>query len=413
MTMNASPSVYLNPRYQQGAISAAGFFPASELKSVKADIEQWPGYEATPLLPLPDLAAAHGVKSVLYKDEGGRFGLGSFKAIGGAYAVQRLVQQRVREQQGIDVSVSQILENDLGRTCGLVVACATDGNHGRSVAWAARLFGLPCHIYVHANVSPNRRAALQELGATVVAVPGVYDDAVNRASTDASTHGWTIVSDTSYPGYSEIPFNVMLGYTVMFDEILDQAPEPITHVFIQCGVGALPASICAYFAARSPATKLIVVEPERAACLLESARGGAIVNLDGDLATLMAGLACGCPSHLAWSVLREGAAAFMTAPEELAVRGLRMLAKRQPAIISGETGAAGLAGFLAASEGPQRDALGLNRDSVVLLIGTEGATDPDLYQTILKLPDDDVSGFCQSFLQRARRNALNQAASQK
>ncbi|XPG48606.1 diaminopropionate ammonia-lyase [Variovorax sp. KK3] len=402
--MTDPQSFHLNDRVQ-GA-HAASFFEPADLAMVQRDIASWPGYAPTPLVSLDDVARAAGVGSVLYKDEGGRFGLGSFKALGGSYAVQRLVAKNLREATGRDIPVDDIMAGKLGADCGLTVACATDGNHGRSVAWAAQLFGLPCFIYVHANVSLPRQRALEALGATVVRVDGVYDDAVRRADEDAKKNGWTVVSDTSYPGYTDIPADVMLGYTVMLDEILAQAPQPITHVFVQCGVGAMPAAVCAYLAAKSPATRTIVVEPERAACLLRSAQRGDIVNLEGDMATIMAGLACGHPSQLAWKVLHDKAFAFMTAPEELAVRGVRMLAKRAEPVVAGETGTAGLAGLLAtADDEALRRALQLDASSVVLLIGTEGATDPELYARLVALDDDDVPAFCSEFVKNAQQQA--------
>lgn len=402
--MAKTNSIFINKSPIPSA-HAAAFFSEDDLLRAKRDISAWPGYRSTPLISLGEVAERAKVRTVLYKDEGGRFGLGSFKALGGSYAVQRLVEQRVRTLHNRDVPVAEILGDQMGAATGLTVACATDGNHGRSVAWAAKLFGLKCFIYVHANVSVGRQEALEALGATVVRVPGVYDDAVARVAEDAESNGWTVVSDTSYPGYVDIPRDVMLGYTMMLDEILDEAPSPITHVFVQCGVGAMPAAVCAYFSLKSPSTHTVVVEPERAACLLESAKRGRIINLDGDLATIMAGLACGHPSELAWDVLSKGASAFMTAPELLALKAVRMLANRKPSVVAGETGVAGLAGFIAASESNERQALGLDANSVVLLIGTEGATDPDLYRKIVELQDEEVEGFCAQFIEGARRNA--------
>ena len=406
--MTKSHNIFVNINSDQKPVTA-NFFSENDLSRVKLDISSWPGYQATPLVSLSEIAGSEGVKAVLYKDEGGRFGLGSFKALGGSYAVQRLVEKQVSEELKRPVSVAEILHERLGAKTDLVVACATDGNHGRSVAWAAKLFGLKCFVYVHSNVSEPRQRALEALGAAVVRVPGVYDDAVAQVAADAEARGWTVVSDTSYPGYTTIPMDVMIGYTMMLDEILREAPSPVTHVFVQCGVGAMPAAVCAYFALKAPLIQTIVVEPERAACLLESAKRGHIVNLDGDLATVMAGLACGHPSQLAWDVLSKGASAFMTAPEELAIRAVRMLARRTPSVVAGETGASGLAGFLAASRSAEREALGLNEESVVLLIGTEGATDPLLYEKIVQLEDDQVKDFCNTFIAGAQRNAMSKS----
>lgn len=350
------------------------------------EIESWPGYEPTPLHGLTRLAEECGVASIDYKDEGGRFGLGSFKALGGAYAVRRLAAQA---------------ESDADLRA-MTVACATDGNHGRSVAWAASIFGLNAVIYIHSEVTEGRKQEIERFGARVERVSGVYDDAVRQARLDADRLGWTIVSDTSYPGYTEIPSLVMQGYSVMPAEMERQRDELPTHVFLQCGVGALPAALCAYYRAAhgENAPRIIVVEPDNAACLLASARAGKIINLEGDISTVMAGLACGHPSMLAWEILSRGAFAFMSLPDVEALRAMRLLASGStgaPTITAGETGAVGLAGFLFANtHADVRKRLGIGPTSRIMVIGTERDTDPQLYQRIMALRDEDVADFCES-----------------
>jgi diaminopropionate ammonia-lyase len=211
----------------------------------KDEIASWPGFAPTPLCTLSGLARAAGVGGLFYKDEASRFGLGSFKALGGAYAVFRLLRQQI----GSAVSAADLSSGRYAdRLAGITVTCATDGNHGRSVAWGARTFGCACKIYVHQTVSQGRCDAIAAYGAKIRRVAGTYDDAVRQAASDAAAQGWYVVSDTSYEGYTDIPRNVMQGYAVMVDEALRQLPDGVlpSHVFVQGGVGGLAASVCAH-----------------------------------------------------------------------------------------------------------------------------------------------------------------------
>ena len=371
-----------------------------EARSALREIEAWPGYRASPLVFLPGLASRVGVGSLAYQDESGRFGLRSFKALGGAYAVYRHLAREVAARTGgRDVSSEALAagaHRDLVST--MTVCCATDGNHGRSVAWGARTFGCNCVIYVHETVSEQRVAAIAAFGAKVVRNPGNYDEAVHRAARDAEANGWTVVSDTSYEGYTEIPRDVMHGYTVMADEALRaHAQQSVpTHIFIQGGVGGLAAAVCARFwweyGAQRP--RFVVVEPERAACLYESARAGRRVTLSGDIETVMAGLSCGEPSLLAWEILDPGADDFMTVPDDAATHVMRVLAGGvggDVPVVCGESAGAGLAGMLAAlADPPLAKALELTLDSRVLVFGTEGDTDPALYAEIVGRSGDAV-----------------------
>ncbi|APX74740.1 Diaminopropionate ammonia-lyase [Achromobacter insolitus] len=362
----------------------------------EAQIRRWPGYQPTPLRDLSGLARAVGVAGIRYKDEGGRFGLGSFKALGGAYAVSRQLLRELAARLGRDdLSVDDLLSGRYRElTQAMTVTCATDGNHGRSVAWGAQRFGCQCVIYIHATVSEGRKRAIEQYGAQVVRTAGNYDDSVRQAAQDAARLGRYVVSDTSYPGYMEVPKDVMQGYAVMADEALRQLREAgdgelPTHVFLQGGVGGLAAAVCAHFweqlGERRP--RFIVVEPDKAACLYESARAGKPVAVHGDLDTVMAGLACGEVSLLAWEVLHPGAQAFLTVDDEAALETVRLLADGKygdAPIVAGESAVAGLTGCLAALADPAlRDALGLDAGSRVLVFGSEGATDPELYQRIV------------------------------
>jgi diaminopropionate ammonia-lyase len=371
----------VNPRHGVPGIT---ILPAAGFQRAKAAITAWPDYAPTPLLTLPDIA---DVAEVRIKHEGTRFNLGSFKALGGAYAVANLLAAELFRQAVARSATSTDLEDGRYETAtqAITVTCATDGNHGRSVAWAAQRFRCRCVIFVHATVSQGRVDAIARFGAQVVRVPGNYDDAVREADRQARAQNWFVVSDTSYPGYTEVPRDVMQGYRLMADEAADQwTGPPPTHVFIQAGVGGAAAAVSVQMRARfSPTPLLIVVEPDHAACLLASAKADAPTVVHGDLQTIMAGLACGEPSLLAWQELERAAFAFMSIPDEAAIGALRWLATQGHEI--GESGVAGLAGLLLAAADPTtREKLRLTNDSRVLLFGTEGITDPAVYDWITR-----------------------------
>ena len=363
-------SLLINPRHGTPGMVV---LPAGGFQRAKAAITAWDGYAPTPLHDLPAVAAEAGVAAVRIKNEGERFGLGSFKALGGAYAVARLTRAETARTGNAPGSVT--------------VCCATDGNHGRAVAWGAARSSCRCVIFVHETVSHGRVAAIAQFGAKVIRVPGNYDDSVREAARQAQLNGWLVVSDTSYPGYTEIPRDVMQGYRLMADEAADQwSGPPPTHVFIQAGVGGAAAAVSIHLRTRfAPAPRLIVVEPDRAACLLASARSGSPTTVGGELDTIMAGLACGEPSLIAWQELERAAYAFMTTPDAAAIEALRLLAAEN--IWIGESGVAGLAALRLAARTPAaRSALCLTAASRILLFGTEGVTDSELYDIFLRSP---------------------------
>ncbi|CAA9273020.1 MAG: Diaminopropionate ammonia-lyase [uncultured Acetobacteraceae bacterium] len=362
--------------------------PDNGFRRAKEEITSWPGYAPTPMVPLPDAAEAARVASVHWKDESGRFGLGSFKALGGAYAVLRVLAVELARRGDAASATSADLADGKYKeaTRGITVTCATDGNHGRSVAWGAQRFGCRCVIFVHPGVSKGRRDAVAAYGAEVREAPGTYDDSVRAAKREAEKQGWFVVSDTSYPGYTEPPRDVMQGYRLMAEEAAEALPAPPTHVFVPGGVGGLAAAVSAQMRARygKDAPRLVVAEPDRAACLMASAEAGQLTAVDGPLDTVMAGLACGEPSLLAWQELERAAFGFVSIPDEAAVACMRALHRRQPRIVAGESAVAGLAALLLAGrDGFGRAALGLGEDSRVLLFGTEGATDPELYARLV------------------------------
>lgn len=363
---------------------------ADALALAQRELTQWQGYAVTPLHSLPALAQAMGVASVHYKDEGSRFGLGSFKALGGAYAVARLLCRELGAQLGRTLTTQDLLTPELHALCGgITVTCATDGNHGRSVAWGAQLFGCQCVIYIHATVSEGRKEAIAQYGAQVVRTAGNYDDAVRQADLDAKQYGRFVISDTSYPGYMEVPRDVMQGYQLMVEEAAQQLPERPTHIFVQAGVGGLAAAVCGYFWERDAGDRpiYVVVEPDKADCLTQSAKAGQLTAVTGDIDTLMAGLACGEVSHLAWEILEKGTDVFCVIPDDAAVAAMRLLAHplgSDPVIVAGESAVAGVAAAIAASQSDAaRQTLGLNADSRILFFGSEAATDPALYEQLV------------------------------
>lgn len=352
----------------------------------------------TPLHALPALASELGVGTILVKDEGLRLGLGSFKALGGSYAVIRLVLEEASHQLRQPLSMAELhTPNVRDIAAEMTFACATDGNHGRSVAQGTQLVGAKAAIFVHSGVSGERVAAIARCGAEIIRIKGTYDDSVAEAARISGEKGWIVVSDTSWPGYERIPGLVMQGYTAMVREALRQLPEAPTHVFVQAGVGGVAAAVAGHLALvlgdRRPI--FVVVDPARAACLFESARVGHPVKISHGAPTVMAMLECYEPSLVAWRVLSRVADAFMTVDEEDAVTAMNRFARpfgSDPAIVAGESGGAGLAGLMRAMADPGiRAALGLNKASRIFVINTEGATDPERYAELVGMHPNAVA----------------------
>jgi len=329
----------------------------------------------TPLLCLGQLAAELQLGEIWLKYEGSRFGIGSFKALGAGYAVDSLLKREFRDQDP---------EN-------LTVACASDGNYGRAVAWAAQQVGCACVVYLPRQVTEYREKAIHQYNGRTLRVQGNYDAAEAAVKRATREHGWVLFSDSSHENHAVIPQDVMTGYCVMLSEIADSVPlENFTHVFLQCGVGAFAAAVCDYLhsALGSKAPILVSVEPLRAACVFTSVEQGRLMVVGGALTTIMAGLACGRPSPLAWELLRRQLSFCAALEDGWAVRAVRLLASGRTSgepVVAGETGAAGLGALLcAAHDAKWRLQLGLNSSSRVLLFCTEGATDPDIYDSIIR-----------------------------
>lgn len=355
------------------------------------------GHKPTPLVALPGLAQRLGVAAIHIKDEGQRLGLGSFKALGGSYAVIRLVLEEASRQLKRSVDVTELDRHEVKAIAqSMTVACATDGNHGRSVAQGAQLVGAKCAIFVHANVSDLRIQAIARFGAEIVRVAGNYDESVAEATRVAEKNGWITVSDTSWPGYERIPGFVMQGYTAILSEALREIPEEPTHVFVQSGVGGIAAAIAAHLSIRLGNRRpfFTVVDPSRAACIFESAKAGRVVKVPDSEPTVMAMLECYEPSLVAWRILSHVADAFMTVEDEAAIEVMKLLANPlpgDPAIVAGESGGVGLAGLIqVADDDALRQQIGLDADSRILLINTEGATDPSLYERLVGVAPDQV-----------------------
>lgn len=394
--MPDSPGFFICPTPSASDVSRAAkavdaTMPRDACLKAQEVIRGWPGYAPSPLKRLDKLEAHMQVAGVYYQDESARFGLKSFKGLGGAYAVLVCVQRYLQKKLGgPEASLKDLLAGKFrDELLDYTVCTATDGNHGRSVAWGAKLFGCRSVIYIHEHVSLGRQGAMEALGATVIRIKGNYDDSVRQAKVDATRHGWQVISDTSWPGYAEVPALVLQGYTLMVEEALGNMKQAPTHVFIQGGVGALAASVAGWLWHRygKEMARVILCEPTRAACLKASFEAGKITAVHGALDTMMAGLACGEVSEQAWAMLNGLTNACMALPDSAAIDAMRALAATEYSerpIIGGESAVAGLAGFyIAASNATWRKALGLDETSVVLLFGTEGDTDPELYQHIV------------------------------
>ncbi|PAU60585.1 diaminopropionate ammonia-lyase [Pseudomonas sp. PIC25] len=359
----------------------------------------------TPLYSLPGMAAELGVADILVKDESERSVLGSFKALGAPIALVRLIQRQFPAQR---FEARGLLAGEYRSVlAGFTVISATDGNHGRALAAAAQSVGCRCVIVLHANVSIEREEAIAAYGAEIVRISGNYDQSVEEAAALATKNGWLVVSDTSYDGYEEIPRDVMQGYGVIAAEIVEAlalrqiSSRTLTHFFLQGGVGGLAAGIAGYlwelFGAERPT--FIVVEPVQADCLFQSAIAGRASKATGSVDSVMAGLACGETSPLAWRFLQSCIDFFMTIEDDEAVTAMRRLAAGSASdipLVAGESGVAGLAGLIGLVNDPRlAEQVGLNGESRVLLINTEGATAPGVYREL-------VSESAQSVLVRQR-----------
>ena len=370
-----------------------------EVKKARAFHESFPQYTVTPLTKLDKMADMLGLGEVYIKDESYRFGLNAFKVLGGSFAMARYIAK----QTGKDVSelpynvlTSDALKEEFGQATFFT---ATDGNHGRGVAWAANKLGQKAVVLMPKGTTQTRLNNILAEGATATIEEYNYDECVRMANDMAmKTENGIMVQDTAWDGYEEIPAWIMQGYGTMameaYDQLQDYGCERPTHVFIQAGVGSLAGAVQGYFANRYPENppKVVVVEAEAAACLYKGASvgDGSIQIVDGDMVTIMAGLACGEPNTISWDILKNHVDTFISTPDWVAAKGMRMLAapiKGDTPVTSGESGAAPfgtLACIMMMDEYKElREHLGLDENSKVLLFSTEGNTDPERYESIV------------------------------
>jgi diaminopropionate ammonia-lyase len=356
-----------------------GVFPDPPREAVREFHRSLPGYVATQLVDLPGLAGSLGLGSVYLKNEGQRFGLEAFKALGASWALHQI--RRAGEGP-------------------MTVSSATDGNHGRAVAWAARQLGLPAVIFIPAHSAPARIDKIRGEGARVELVQGTYDDAVHRCAQESERNGWQVVADVGYEGYLDIPNQIVEGYATLFQEIDEQlemyARSAPNLVVVQAGVGSLLHAAVSHYRARADQPMMIVVEPVQSDPLFASinSEDGRPTPSAGRQDSIMAGLNCGNVSLAAWPTIRRGVELFMTVSDRYAALAMRRLAHPvapDPRIVAGESGAAGLAGVLALLEVPElrsaRQFAHLGPATRLLVINTEGATDPDGYRRVVEGDD--------------------------
>ncbi|MDA8193914.1 MAG: diaminopropionate ammonia-lyase [Thermaerobacter sp.] len=354
-----------------------------------------PGYRFTPLHPLSTLARHWNLGGLFIKDESSRFGLNAFKSLGGTYAVAKYLSRTLDHGQPL---TTHTLTSPGTRQRSLTFATATDGNHGVGIAWAAHQFGHQSIVFMPRGTAAARVQSVRAAGGQAEVTAFNYDDTVAWVAAEAAERGWVLVQDTSWPGYQEIPLWIMQGYTTLIYEALQQLQDfgvkRPTHVFLQAGVGSFAAAVTGFLANvfASAIPLIIVVEPTQTASLLRSATvgDGQLHSLEGPMQTVMAGLACGAPNPLAWDILQHWVGMFLSCPDEMAARGTRILANPlagDPAVISGESGSVtlGVLSHIMASPLAQtlRQSLDLNEQSQVLLVSTEGMTDPVLYRRLV------------------------------
>jgi diaminopropionate ammonia-lyase len=397
--MPAHPEISfaVNPLSRQGALdpSLTGPFSRAVAERVREFHQCFPQYEPTPLVSLSHLSGSLGVARVWVKDESRRFGLKAFKVLGAAYGMATLMAEALGTEPQ-NLSFDRVNPLSVGKKVeDLTFVTATDGNHGRAVAWAAQKLGARAMVYMPKGSSMARYEAIRSHGAETIIIEGNYDDAVHLAAEQAQRQGYVLIQDTALKGYEEVPKRIMQGYLTILDEALEQLQgEKPTHLFVQCGVGSLAASQQAYLVERFGKERplFVVVEAEQAACYLKTVLEGRgrLQKISGDLQTIMAGLACGEPNPLAWDILGRYADMFVACKDSVAVKGMRILAHPLPGdekIVSGESGAVttGLIATILARplDRPTSEAFRIEASSKILLLSTEGDTDPDMYRKIV------------------------------
>ena len=389
--------VHLPHKQKYGAVST-DCFGLEQAQTVRRFHQSFPEYSVTPLVELKSLAEELGVSNIFVKDESYRFGLNAFKVLGGSYAIAREIGIRMGISEE-ELTLARLLQPDVQARLGqLRFVTATDGNHGRGVAWTAKRLGHRAVVFMPKGTAAERLENILRLGAEASITDCNYDDSVRLARQYAAEHEGIVVQDTSWEGYHNVPLHIMQGYTTMGAEIVeqlaaygDQAP---THVFLQAGVGAMAGAMAGFIADyyKEARPVITIVEPTKADCLYRTAlaNDGKLHIVDGALDSIMAGLCCGEPCSIGWQQLAAYADNFVAMPDKAAALGMRVLGNpvgNDAAVVSGESGAAGLGLAVAALR--ERDlaqlkgSLQLDAESVILCISTEGATDVANYRRIM------------------------------
>jgi len=356
-----------NENYKFNKKEILNNLPENFIEEAIQSISSWNTYIPTPLLKLNKLKKELNFKEIYYKDEDKRFNLKSFKALGGAFAVDKIANQKKN----------------------IVVATATAGNHGRSVAWGAQRLGLKCKIFISEYVSESRAIAMEKLDAEVIRVKGNYDNSLKECIKESQKNNWEIVQDVSWESYKEVPKLIMAGYTIMIKEIVDEIDSNlITHVFLQAGVGGMAAAMIAGFAKFSEnIPKFIIVEPESAACVFKSVENNKPTSVNIKKETVMGGMSCGDISSVAWDILKNSAKYCLTIPDDAISSAIALLAEKRLSkekIIAGECAVPGLIALIGAYNNKDYlNKLELNSNSRVLLFGCEGLTDKETYNKLL------------------------------
>lgn len=371
-----------------------GFLSIKEAEKVRHFHASFPMYEKTPLVEMKNTAQTLGLATLYVKDESYRFGLNAFKVLGGSYAIGRYLAGRLEmdiSQLPYEKMVSPEVREKLGE---VTFVTATDGNHGRGVAWTAHQLRQHAVVYMPKGSAAERLDNIRAEGAEASITELNYDDAVRLANGQAEQNGWVMVQDTAWEGYEDIPRWIMQGYGTMALEAREQLPEKPTHIFLQAGVGSMAGAVAGFFASQYGSERPIItiVEPNKADCLFRTAQAndGALHPVGGHMDTIMAGLACGEPCSIGWEVLKNTADHFISCPDYVAAKGMRLLGNPEQGdarVISGESGAA-TAGFVAAvMTDPEladvKAALGLDENSRVLCFSTEGDTDRENYRAVV------------------------------
>ena len=374
------------------------FLSEAEARKIRDFHKSFPMYNPTPLAHLPETARCLGLGDVYVKDESYRFGLNAFKVLGGSFAIGNYLAEKLGKDISA-VSYEMLIAPETKEQLGdITFVTATDGNHGRGVAWTANQFQLKSVVYMPKGSAPERLNNIRAEGADASITDRNYDEAVRLANSQAETKGWVMVQDTAWEGYEKIPTWIMQGYTTIAGEIEEQLvengyPRP-THLFLQAGVGSVAGGISGYFSAQygKDAPTVVIVEPDRADCLFRTAKAndGSLHIVSGDMDSMMAGLCCGEPCTISWEIIRSCAAAFVSCGDGYAARGMQLLGRPlegDEAVISGESGAvtAGVVQGIMTEERLRefRETLKLDETSCVLVISTEGDTDQENYRKIV------------------------------